>query len=265
MFFVFLPDAPILNAKVIRSLKGYWTRGTSIIWRLALNCSDRPGPGEYRVTYLLPAGSRGVNSAANFPTGKTGWAMKGFLFVAGIFVLFPVLASYGQEAQDMRTFFPKNGFGGFAEFELAPPHNEIDLNRCAASAGNPLLSGPGTPCTAFARYVIQGTLDFRPVYWGMFKRVRVFTNPRFFFGNNLPQTRYSASFSAIGIDRTLGVIYEAPRNFEIRLTGHSKLTWLGKYGSPLGPADLRGDGPYGQYNTISLRRNFGTYASHPHE
>jgi len=34
-----------------------------------------------------------------------------------------------------RMFFPRDTFWGYGQFDLAPPHNEIDPNICRADAG----------------------------------------------------------------------------------------------------------------------------------
>ena len=34
-----------------------------------------------------------------------------------------------------RMFFPRDMFWGWAQLDLAPPHNEIDPNLCAGNAG----------------------------------------------------------------------------------------------------------------------------------
>jgi len=34
-----------------------------------------------------------------------------------------------------RMFFPRDMLWGWAQFDLAPPHNEIDPNICAGNAG----------------------------------------------------------------------------------------------------------------------------------
>ena len=39
-----------------------------------------------------------------------------------------------DESSD-RMFFPRDTLYGYAQFDLAPPHNEIDPNLCAATAG----------------------------------------------------------------------------------------------------------------------------------
>src|SRR5207302_10260637 len=51
-----------------------------------------------------------------------------------------------------RTFFPRDTIWGYAQLDLAPPHNEIDPNLCAGNAGT--YGGVNAPCTAFARYML---------------------------------------------------------------------------------------------------------------
>ena len=59
-----------------------------------------------------------------------------------------------------RMFFPRDMFWGWAQFDLAPPHNEIDPNLCAGNSAD--LGGINDPCTMFARYMLSGTLEIRP-------------------------------------------------------------------------------------------------------
>ena len=59
-----------------------------------------------------------------------------------------------------RMFFPKDWYWGWAQFDLAPPHNEVDPNLCAANAGQ--YGGKNSQCSAFARYMISGTVELRP-------------------------------------------------------------------------------------------------------
>lgn len=64
--------------------------------------------------------------------------MKRLLWLA-ISLILSVLA-YAQEpakpiAQE-RMFFPHDTFWGYAQFDFAGPHNEIDPNICRADAGN---------------------------------------------------------------------------------------------------------------------------------
>jgi hypothetical protein len=180
---------------------------------------------------------------------------------AGIVFLL-CLSAYGQLP---KLLFPLNSFGGFGDFNVAPSHNEWDLNRCSPAAGSPSVGGVNTPCAAFARASLGGYLELKPLNWSIFRRLYVFGSPRFFFGDNVPQTRYTASLDPIGLDKTFGLIYDLPRNFQMRLTQHSKMDWLGKYGGNLGAADLGGDGPFGQNLNIGVRYNFGTFTRQRHE
>jgi hypothetical protein len=174
-----------------------------------------------------------------------------------------VLAMAGS-AQEGR-FFPKKSFGGYVQFDVAPPHNEWDLNRCDASAGAAGNGGVSAPCGAFARTALGGYFEFKPINIGPLKNLYFWGAPRFFFGNNLPQTNYTASFDPIGFERIGGFIYMLPWGLEARLTGHSKMHWFGRYQTQLGAADLRGDGPFGQFNTIGIRKNFGTFRNQRHD
>ena len=70
-------------------------------------------------------------------------------------------ASSAQEAEAQpRMFFPRDMFWGWAQFDLAPPHNEIDPNLCAGNAGQ--YGGVNAPCSLFARYMLSGMLEVRP-------------------------------------------------------------------------------------------------------
>ena len=60
------------------------------------------------------------------------------------------------QASSDRMFFPRDMFYGFAQFDLAPPHNEIDPNLCTANAGQ--YGGVNAPCSEFARYMLSGLL-----------------------------------------------------------------------------------------------------------
>jgi hypothetical protein len=59
-----------------------------------------------------------------------------------------------------RMFFPRDMLWGWAQFDLAPPHNEIDPNLCAGNAGQ--YGGVNAPCSLFARYMLSGILEVRP-------------------------------------------------------------------------------------------------------
>jgi hypothetical protein len=161
-------------------------------------------------------------------------------------------------ANQERLFFPKDWYWGWAQFDIAPPHNEIDPNLCAANAGAPQYGGKDAPCSAFARYQISGDVEIRPIGRTIAKRLMLFYEPNFLFGKNLPQTLYTWSWSGIGMELKWGVGIDLPKQFEFRFTSHPKLVRFGSRDQPLGPAWLGPDGPWGQYNTIGIRKYFGT-------
>ena len=101
-----------------------------------------------------------------------------------------------------RLFFPSDTFWGYGQFEIAPPHNEIDPNLCRADAGN--FGGANAPCNAFARYMISGYVEVRPFGRTQLRRLFFFGEPNFLFGKSVPQTLYTWSFDAIGWERSWG-------------------------------------------------------------
>ena len=101
-----------------------------------------------------------------------------------------------------RMFLPRDTFWGYGQFDLAPPHNEIDPNLCRADAG--ISGGANSPCNAFARYMISGYVEAHPFGRGEFRRFFLFGEPRFLFGKNLPQTLYTWSMDAIGLENSWG-------------------------------------------------------------
>jgi hypothetical protein len=153
------------------------------------------------------------------------------------------------------AFFPGDTFWGYAQFDLAPPHNEIDPNICRADAGN--FGGVTAPCTAFARYMISGYIEGRPFGRGQFRRFLVFGEPRFLFGRNLPQTLYTWSFAGIGWEHAWGVGVHMGKGFEMRWTQHFLFSRFGSRDRNLGSADLGPNGPWGRYNMIGVRKYFG--------
>jgi hypothetical protein len=155
------------------------------------------------------------------------------------------------------TFFPRNWIRGYMDFAVAPSHNEPDLGRCAfpqpVNAG-----GAASGCTAYARYLFSGYLELQPLGRTSARHFFLFVEPKLSFGRNIPQVRYAASMEPIAWDRCLGLGFQLPRNFELRATQH-QVDYLGRYSRLLGPADLRTNGPYGLYTTISVRWSFGGY------
>jgi hypothetical protein len=155
-----------------------------------------------------------------------------------------------------RLFFPKDWYWGWAEFDLAPPHNEIDPNLCAADAGQ--YGGINSKCNAFARWQIAGSVELRPIGRTIARRLMFFYNPNFLFGRNVPQTLYTWSFDGIGMELDWGVGVDLPKHFQFRYTNHPTIVRFGSRDQPLGPAWLGANGPWGQYNTIGIRKYFGT-------
>lgn len=155
-----------------------------------------------------------------------------------------------------RMFFPKDWYWGWAQFDLAPPHNEVDPNLCAANAGQ--YGGANSQCNAFARYMISGVAEIRPFGRTQLRRLMVFFDPTFLFGKNVPQYSYTWSWSGIGMEYAWGVGIDLPKRFEFRYTGHPLIQRFGARNQPLGPAWLGPNGPWGRYNTIGVRKYFGT-------
>jgi hypothetical protein len=161
-----------------------------------------------------------------------------------------------------RLLFPHNWVRGYADFEIAPSHNEPDLGRCSQSQAVIVAAGgANSPCNAYARYLLGGYMEIQPFGRTFARHVFVFFTPNFSFGNNVPQFKYTASMAGIAFERAVGVAVELPKNFEIRITQH-QVDWLGKYknnvGGPVG-LDLGTAGPYGLYSTIGARWYFGGY------
>lgn len=159
-----------------------------------------------------------------------------------------------SRAEGSRKFFPRDWVRGFADFAIAPPHNEPDLGRCAAWAGAD--GGANAPCSAFARYVASGYIELQPINAKPFDRIFFFAEPHFFFGRNVPQFQYSISAIPMAYEHAYGMGLELRRNFELRVTEHS-VDWLGRYSKSLGIADMGKNGPLGLYTTISARWYFG--------
>jgi hypothetical protein len=155
-----------------------------------------------------------------------------------------------------RMFFPHDMFWGWAQFDLAPPHNEIDPNLCAGNAGD--YGGPLAPCSMFARYMLSGTLEVRPFGRGPLRRFMLWGAPAFLFGKNIPQTLYTWSPDAIGIEHSWGAAVYLNKGFEFRVTQHFLFDRLGARDTNLGTADLGNNGPWGRYMSLGVRKYFGT-------
>ena len=130
------------------------------------------------------------------------------------------ISAYAQEpakpVEQERMFFPRDTFWGYAQFDFAGPHNEIDPNICRADAGD--FGGKNAPCSAFARYMLSGVVEIRPFGRGIFRRFMIFGEPKMFLGKNIPQTLYTYSFDAIGVERDWGIGLNLGKGFEFRAT-----------------------------------------------
>ncbi len=151
-------------------------------------------------------------------------------------------------------FFPKDWVRGYLDFAVAPPHNEPDLGRC---------NSQGPPCTAFARYVLSGYIEVQPFGRGPLKHLYAFAEPRAWFGKNIPQTLYTWSWQPLALERVIGLGYELPKNFELRLTNHA-VSAFGQFNHSLGPTDAGPGSPLGLYTTASVRWYFGGYGRRTH-
>src|SRR6185437_3683243 len=193
------------------------------------------------------------NSCFRHLDQKRGESMKS---ISTVLIVLAVTAGLYAQGKDERMFFPSDSFYGYAQFDVAPPHNEIDPNLCAANARN--FGGANAPCNAFARYMISGLLEVRPFGRGPLRRFMVWGEPRFLFGRNVPQALYTWSFDAIGIEHSWGAAIYMGKGFEMRVAQHFLFDRLGARDNYLGPADLGPNGPWGRYNTIGVRKTFGT-------
>jgi hypothetical protein len=177
-------------------------------------------------------------------------------FLAVVSAVCSAQAKPVDSAKQDRLFFPSDTLWGYAQFDIAPPHNEIDPNLCASNAGN--FGGKNAPCNAFARYMLSGLVEVRPFGRGQLRRFMLFGEPRFLFGKNVPQNLYTWSFDSIGIERSWGAAIYLGKGFEARVTQHFLFDRLGARDRYLGAADLGPNGPWGRYNTIGVRKYFGS-------
>jgi hypothetical protein len=163
----------------------------------------------------------------------------------------PMLSQTGD-----RWLFPRNFVRGYLDFQVAPPHNEVELGLCMPGDG--IAAGQTARCGGYARYIWSGYIEFQPVGRGPLRRVFFFMEPKLFGGDNLPQQSYTASASPILWERSLGAAIELPRGFELRTQTHRTML-LGRYGAK--PTAVTGlpHGPYGLHSTVGVRWRFGGY------
>ena len=153
-----------------------------------------------------------------------------------------------------RWFFPRrNWIYGFAEFDIAPPHNEPDPNLCAPNAA--AYGGANSLCDAFARYVMQGQVEIRPFGRSFLRRIKFFAMPTFLFGRTVPQYRYTWSMDPIGWERQWGASVCLGQRVELRVTQHFMFEPIGARN--LGPGYLGPNGPWGRSTLVGVRKYFG--------
>lgn len=146
--------------------------------------------------------------------------------------------------------FGKGFLRGYGDFELAPPHNEPDLGRC---------NQPQPTCTAFARYIAAGYLEFQPFARTPLRHAYFFFEPRFFFGDNIPQVKYTYSMAPLAWERTMGLAIALPKHLELRVTNHG-VNSFPPFNQSLGAFDSGPNKePLGIYNTVGVRWYFGGY------
>jgi hypothetical protein len=157
-------------------------------------------------------------------------------------------------APEERLFLPTgNWIYGYGEFDLAPQHNEPDPNFCAANSGS--YGGANSQCNLFARYLLEGQVWVRPFGRTALRRIKIFWDPTFAFGKNVPQYLYTWSWQGIGFENQWGGDIYLGRRFDLRLT---QQTLFERFGSrPLGPGYLGPNGPWGRFFTIGVRKYFG--------
>ena len=181
---------------------------------------------------------------------------KLLLAAVSLLLIVPVYAQEKAPAVQDRLLFPRDMFYGYGQFDLAPPHNEIDPNVCRADAKS--FGGADAPCNAFARYMLSGYVEVHPFGRTVLRRFMLFGEPKFLFGKNVPQALYTYSFDAIGWEKAWGAGIYLGRGFELRVTQHFLFGRFGARDRNLGAADLGPNGPWGRYNTIGVRKYFGT-------
>ena len=155
-----------------------------------------------------------------------------------------------------RLLLPTGWLYGYGQWEFAPPHNEPDPGLCAPNAGQPQYGGVNAPCNKFARYLLSGNFVFHPFGRTILHTLKFEWDPTLAFGKNLPHTLYTWDWNWIGMEHGWVAAVDLPKRFDIRMTQH--FIWVPQY-SNLGPAYIGGNGPWGRYLTIGVRKTFGTY------
>jgi hypothetical protein len=154
-----------------------------------------------------------------------------------------------------RLFLPKNFIWGYTQFDIAPPHNEVDPNLCAANSLQ--YGGAKAPCNAFARYMLSGYVELRPFARTPLRQLLFFGESRFLFGKNVPEALYTWSVEGIGWERSWGAGIEMGHGFQLRVTQHFLFQRFSSRDRYLGQSDLGPNGPWGRDSVIGVRKYFG--------
>ena len=106
-------------------------------------------------------------------------------------------------APEERWWLPKgNWIYGYAEFDLAPPHNEPDPELLRGQFGelwrSELAMQPVRALPAARKVTV------RPFGKTALRRVKIFWDPTFVFGKNVPQFLYTWSWQGIGWRTAVG-------------------------------------------------------------
>jgi hypothetical protein len=225
----------------------------------------RPGGAGTDIFHANLYGRKAVNVAVSEQTKLFGGWMRTLSWIFAVPLLISALGAAQTEspassspaaAVQERMFLPRDTFWGWAQLDLAPPHNEVDPNLCAGNAGQ--YGGVNAPCSLFARYMLSGMLEARPFGRGQLRRLMIFGAPTFLFGKTIPHTLYTWSPDAIGIEHSWGAGIFIAKGFEFRVTQHFLFDRLGARNTNLGLADLGNNGPWGRYMTLGVRKSFGT-------
>jgi len=123
-----------------------------------------------------------------------------------------------------------------------------------ASAG-----GTASLCTAYGRYLWSGYVEFQPIGRTPVVISSCSLNQSLLLEGNIPQPQLHGFHVTDSFERSVGVGFKLPKNFELRVT-HIK--WIGsgvqQVAGPGGPPHQR---PYGLYATVGVRWSFGGYGS----
>ena len=233
-------------------------------WAGGVQCGARMGRGWFAARASRPRPHKPifVEYCTNISCG--GLMKQALLWMFVCLTLSGMFSAQTEAAQPAVShdssepmFLPRDTFWGYGQFDLAPPHNEIDPNICRADAG--ISGGVNDPCNAFARYMISGYVEAQSL-WARRSSAGSsclesldFCLARIFRRRFIPGRWMRSGWRTRGAG---GFIWA--KGFEMRVTQHFLFTRFGARDRNLGPADLGPNGPWGRYNTVGVRKYFGT-------